>query len=114
MQSSTKQTLALTAAASAVLGAILLCVWGAAIAVGFLGGAAASIGNYVLISKQVNSLTSDPKPGSAVAFAFRFFLMGCVLFGMIAVLRLSPLGVIIGVSMIIPGAVIGLILGWKS
>lgn len=97
---------------AAALGAVLA---GPGVAVGTVCGAVAALVNYVFIVRQVNRLAGDPQGGgSGALFALRFLLMGAALFGMIAVLKLSPVGVIVGVSMIIPGAVTGLLVGWKS
>ncbi len=77
-------------------------------------GGVMAIGNYFLLVRDVNKITttSDPKPYGF--FWVRFMLMGTVLFAMIALLKMNPIGVIIGVTMIIPGVVSGMVLGWKS
>lgn len=98
---------------AAVIGGVL---FGPGVSIGVLCGAMAALANYVFIVRQVSRLAADPQGGggSGALFALRFLLMGAALFGMIAVLKLSSGGVIVGVSMIIPGAVTGLLVGWKS
>ncbi len=101
-----------TAFLAAVIGGVVV---GPGLSIGIVCGALATLVNYVFIVRQVNRLAGDPQGGgSGALFALRFLLMGAALFGMIAVLKLSPVGVIVGVSMIIPGAVTGLLVGWKS
>jgi len=103
-------TAGLTAVASVVAGAI----GGIGAAVATIGGGAAAIANYFLLVRDVERLTTAVKPHVYRAFPIRYFLMGGILFAMIALLKLSPAGVIVGVTMIVPGVVVGTLVGWKN
>lgn len=109
-----RRTIVITAGSTVLAAGILWAVSGWDAAIGALAGGALATGNFALLVRDVDRLTGLTEPKGIRAFSIRFLLMGVALFGMIALLKLSPVGVIIGISMILPGVAIGTLLEWKS
>lgn len=114
MDASVSVTLVVTASLTIAAAIVLWVLSGWPAAAAALAGSAAATINYLFLVRSVNKLTADVSGHSGAGFAARFLLMGLTLFGMIALLKLSPVGVIVGVTMILPGVVVGISVGWKS
>ena len=110
----TRRALLITAVLTGGAGLVMWWISGLWALAATLAGSAIVMLNAVLIVRGVRKLTDQPGSRGYGAFLGRFLLLGFSFFAIIPLLKLSPVGVVVGVTMIIPGVTIGLVLEWKE
>ncbi|MEW6367372.1 MAG: ATP synthase subunit I [Acidobacteriota bacterium] len=109
-----RRSLLITAVLTGVAGLVMWWISGFWAFAATIAGSAIVMMNTVLIVRGVGKLTDRPGRKGYGAFLGRFMLLGLCFFAIIPLLKLSPVGVVVGVTMIIPGVTMGLVLEWKE
>jgi lipid-A-disaccharide synthase-like uncharacterized protein len=84
-------------------------------ALGVLGGGAVALGNFWLLARIVVRVTAGPDLELRALMArllFKFGLLGASLFAVVLLLRMDPLGVLLGVSVVFVALVLVSIVDW--